>query len=63
LLTPDYLRQVCFAPSEPSTLENVRQALLGFGARAWQVDLTAEAILDSIIRLDEPDLKLQSPQE
>jgi ribonuclease D len=63
LLTPDYLRQVCFAPPEPATLENVRQALMGFGARMWQVDLTAEAILDSITRLDEPDQKLQSPQE
>ncbi len=63
LLTPDYLRQVCFAPPESATLEDVRQALLGFGARAWQVDLTAEAILDSINRLDEPDQKLQSPQE
>jgi ribonuclease D len=63
LLTPDYLRQVCFAPPESATLEDVRQALLGFGARAWQVDLTAEAILDSINLLDEPDQKLQSPQE
>ena len=63
LLTPDYLRQICFVPPESSTLENVRQALLGFGARAWQVDLTAEAILDSITRLDEPHQKLQSPQE
>lgn len=63
LLTPDFLRQICFAPPEPETLENVRQALLGFGARRWQVDLTADAITDSITRLDEPDQKQQTPQE
>jgi ribonuclease D len=63
LLTPDYLRQICFAPPEPTKLENVKQALMGFGARRWQVDLTADAITDSINRLDEPDQKPQSPQE
>ncbi len=63
LLTPDFLRQICFAPPEPATLESVKQALMGFGARRWQVDLTADAITDSIIRLDEPDQKPQSPQE
>ena len=63
LLTPDFLRQICFAPPEPATLESVDQTLMGFGARSWQVDLTAEAIMDSITRLDEPDQKPQSPQE
>ena len=63
LLTPDFLRQICFAPPEPATLENVRQTLMGFGARRWQVNITANAIADAITRLDEPDQKLQSPQE
>ena len=63
LLTPDFLRQICFAPPEPATLTSVSQTLMGFGARSWQVDLTADAITDSITRLDEPDQKPQSPQE
>jgi ribonuclease D len=63
LLTPDFLRQICFAPPEPATLESVRQALMGLGARRWQVDLTADAITNSITRLDEPDQTPQSPQE
>ena len=63
LLTPDFLRQICFAPPEPATLESVSQTLMGFGARSWQVDLTADAITDSITRLDEPDQKPQIPQE
>jgi ribonuclease D len=63
LLTPDFLRQICFAPPEPATLESVSHTLKVFGARSWQVDLTADAITDSITRQDEPDQKPQSPQE
>lgn len=62
LLTPDFLRQICFAPPEPPTTESVAEALLGFGARRWQVDLTADVIRESITRLDEPDPKPQTPQ-
>jgi ribonuclease D len=63
LLTPDYLRQICFSPPESATLESVRQTLMGFGARQWQAELTGAAILDAITRLDEPDQKQPSPQE
>jgi ribonuclease D len=63
LLTPDYLRQICFTPPEPVNLESVRGALLGLGARPWQVELTGEPILDSLSRLDEPDQKLLSLPE
>ena len=63
LLTPDFLRQICFTPPEPANVGNVGNALLGFGARKWQVELTAEAITDSITRLDEPDPIPQSPQQ
>ena len=63
LLTPDFLRQICFAPPEPAGLESVSETLMGFGARSWQVDLTADALTDSITRLDEPVQKPQSPQE
>jgi len=63
LLTPDFLRQVCFMPPEPATLEAVRGTLSGLGARSWQIDLTAESIMESITRLDEPDQKLPTPQE
>ena len=63
LLTPDILRQICFAPPETATSVSVKEALKRFGARAWQVDLTADAITDSINRQDEPDPRPQSPQE
>ena len=63
LLTPEILRQVCFLPPEPANMDSVRTMLLAFGARSWQADLTSPAIVESISRLDEPDPKLQSPQQ
>jgi ribonuclease D len=63
LLTPDILRQICFAPPQPATLESVRQVLATSGARSWQLDLTAESITESINRLDEPDPKPKTHQE
>jgi ribonuclease D len=63
LLTPDLLRQVCFAPPQPATLEEVRKVLANFGARSWQLDLTVESITESINRLDEPDPKPMTHQE
>lgn len=39
LLTPDYLRRVCFAPEE-----DVAAQLLNLGARKWQVNLVAPLI-------------------
>lgn len=63
LLTPDILRQVCFSPPEPITIEKVREVLQGFGARKWQIDQTSESIMDSLTRLDEPDQKPQFPQQ
>jgi ribonuclease D len=63
LLTPDILRQICFAPPQPATLETVREVLASFGARSWQLDLTADSITESINRLDEPDPKPKTHQE
>lgn len=63
LLTPDILRQICFAPPEPVTIEKVREALQSFGARKWQIDQTSDSIMDSLTRLDEPDQKPQLPQQ
>jgi ribonuclease D len=44
LLTPDFLRRLCWdAPMDIST-PGIRQALLEKGARAWQTDIVAEAL-------------------
>ena len=44
LLTPDFLRQLCFQPPTEITTESVSDYLSDLGARAWQVELTAAAL-------------------
>jgi len=48
LLTPDYLRTLCFEPPVLE-LEPIESALKGLGARNWQVQLTAQLILDGFV--------------
>ena len=59
LLTPEILRQICFTPPEPSTAAEIRSKLVEYGARDWQIDLTAELISVAIARSDEPIPKPQ----
>jgi ribonuclease D len=44
LLEPDAVRRLAWAPPEEITPETVRAALQSFGARPWQVELTAPGI-------------------
>ena len=41
LLTPDYVRRLLWQPPAAADEETVRATLRSFGARPWQVDLTA----------------------
>ena len=43
LLTPDYLRRVCFEPQD-----DVASQLAGYGARKWQIELVTEVILKGL---------------
>lgn len=58
LLTPDLLRRVAWNPPADITAESVGRALLDLGARAWQVEQTAQVIaaafVDSVQSTDEP---------
>jgi ribonuclease D len=47
ILTPDFLRTICF---EPPTFDlvAVSQCLRGLGAREWQIELTAQLIVDGL---------------
>jgi ribonuclease D len=44
LLTPDYLRRVCFEPQE-----DVAKQLSEYGARKWQIDLVTEVIQKGLL--------------
>jgi ribonuclease D len=49
LLTPEFLRRLAWQPPEPPTAENVAAALAELGARAWQIDATAQVIVDAFV--------------
>jgi ribonuclease D len=48
VLSPDSLRRLLWIPPASPTLESVSVALLGLGARQWQVDITAPIIEEAI---------------
>jgi ribonuclease D len=49
LLTPDYLRRVCFDPQE-----DVAAQLRSYGAREWQIELVTEVILKGLLDAAQP---------
>jgi ribonuclease D len=57
LLTPEFLRRLAWTPPSPLDLDGIRSGLDGLGARPWQVDATAQLILDAFVEAG------QTPQE
>jgi ribonuclease D len=49
LLTPDYLRRLCWDPPQPVTAESIAAFLLDKGARPWQISLVAGALADAFV--------------
>ena len=49
LLTPDYLRRLCWDPPVPSTPEAIHAYLTEKGARHWQVSLISEALSKAFV--------------
>ncbi|HEY9324220.1 MAG TPA: ribonuclease D, partial [Agromyces sp.] len=49
LLTPELLRRVAWAPPAEIDAASVGSALAGLGARAWQVEETAQVIADAFV--------------
>ncbi len=58
LLTPDHVRRLLWTPPgsrDPRVLvEQVAAQLGGYGARAWQVELTAELLAQSVLDAERP---------
>jgi len=48
LLAPDALRRLSWDPPQPFDEETVALALAGYGARPWQVELTAGPIASAL---------------
>ena len=51
LLSPDALRRLSWDPPKPCDGQAVADALAGYGARPWQVGLTAEPIARALCDL------------
>lgn len=49
LLTPDLLRRVAWNPPTEITAESVGRALIDLGARAWQIEQTAQVIAAAFV--------------
>jgi ribonuclease D len=55
LLTPDFLRRLCWdAPADISPT-GIRQTLLDKGARVWQVDIVSEALSRVFVEANQPE--------
>lgn len=48
LLAPDYLRRIAWTPPDDASLASIESILAEFGARQWQIDLTAQVIVDGL---------------
>ena len=48
LLSPDALRRVSWDPPRPCDEPTVAHALTGYGARPWQVELTAGPVAQAL---------------
>ncbi len=53
LLPPDAVRRLAWQPPEPISPQSVGAELAGYGARPWQVQLTALPITKALLRLVE----------
>ena len=47
LLTPDYLRRVCWRPPVEPSEEGIAEELANLGARQWQIELVAPLITEA----------------
>ena len=66
LLTPENLRRVAWTPPEPLTVESVSDALRALAAREWQIDATAQRIVDAFVESSafvEPSQEIEDPAE
>ena len=62
LLTPDFLRRLCWDAPTDISASGIRQALLDRGARVWQVDIVAQALSDAFRDAGEAEPLSNEPQ-
>jgi len=53
LLAPDAVRRLAWQPPDPITPDSVAAELQRYGARPWQIDITALPVAMALLRLIE----------
>lgn len=53
LLAPDAVRRLTWQPPDPPTAQQIAAALTRYGARPWQIEITAMPIARALVRIDE----------
>ncbi|MEY4437136.1 MAG: hypothetical protein RL100_600 [Actinomycetota bacterium] len=53
LITPEFVRQICWEPPMERTAESIALALKALGARGWQIALVSEVILQAVTEADQ----------
>lgn len=49
LLTPEHVRRLAWNPPTPSDVDTLTESLTDLGARPWQIDATAQAIVEAFV--------------
>lgn len=62
VLTPDTLRRVAWTPPAEITPASVGEALVGLGAREWQVEATAQLIAQAFVDVPQEPETLEEPE-
>ncbi len=62
MLTPEMLRRVAWTPPEPAGKDGIAASLVALGARAWQVDATAQVIADAFVEASQTPQPASEPE-
>ncbi|MFQ4149348.1 HRDC domain-containing protein [Arthrobacter sp. LAPM80] len=52
ILTPDFLRRLCWRPPSDITVDSVSERLAELGARPWQVNMIASMLTEALVHPD-----------
>ena len=61
LLTPEHVRRIAWNPPTSIDLSAVAEALMALGARPWQVDATAQAIVEGFVEASQAPVDAPEP--
>jgi ribonuclease D len=63
VVSPDSVRRLMWIPPDPADAGTVATRLREYGAREWQIGLTAAALADAIASAEEPEPEEPGPEE